>query len=178
MPAIGYVDPDFGQDYRIISPSTVLNRMRELDGQADLVNAAVGEYTTEVARQTGGEAFVRAWASFYGEWKLFFRENQDWLSRFTSGVVEQAEGYAVRFNALEARFRAFDIADPGTPTREEVEEAIGSNAILWAGLAVVSLFGIALLVREGTKAAREARAFMPPINSPSWPAMAGVRHLR
>ncbi|HMO94946.1 MAG TPA: hypothetical protein PKD27_02430 [Tepidiformaceae bacterium] len=161
---LAWVDPNFGQDYRIISPSVVGNRMADLDRQVTRLNDIIGsgDITGRIADFPNGTEFIRAWAAFVGEWRVFYRENSDWLSRFTSGVVREAERFAARFNDFELRFNGFRLnVETGLPARNIVEPGAGRTMLLWVGLGVVGLFGAAWLIREGRGAVREARDFLP-----------------
>lgn len=178
---LSYVRPGTGQDGRIIAPQVVLNKMNEIDGQVSLLQAVIADdaNTGRIAEQPDGTAFIRAWAAFTGEWRLFFEENRDWLSRFTSGVVDQVEGFARRYNGFEDRLRAFELGiEPGTPTRDELSEGRGGSALLWAGVLVAGIFGVAWLTREGRRLYAETRGEFRLHPSSAQPAMQGLRRRR
>lgn len=187
---LAYVNPDFGQDWRIISPQVVGDRMAELDRQISQLNTVIGadENTGRIADRPGGTQYIREWASFVGEWRVWYVDHQDWLSRFTSGVVRQAEEYAARFNRFEERLVAMNLnIATGNPTREEVEPGASRSMLLWGAIGVAAIFGVAWLLKEGRGVAREARAYFPERTSsgPSYdlgpapaPTFRGLRRLR
>lgn len=151
---LGYVDPESQPWWQIIEPSAVLTKMNELHTQNRALNQAVDERTDAVA-DVLGTAFVAQWAAYFGEWLVFYRENQGWFDRFSSATVNQLRTFIDRSNAFERRLRGVRI-DPGTPTPEEVGGGRDVPAWGWALIAVGGvlaggfvLWGAAKVLREG-----------------------------
>ena len=170
MMMLQFVDPDESSDWQVISPQTVLNKMRELDAQVSITQNTISRNLAggspddphAIAYQTGGEDFVARWAAFMGEWRSFYEENRGWLDRFTSGVVTQLRGYIRRYNALEERLAAFGVITP-TPTQDEVGGGGVSPMKLVVGgvLVVAGIFGVAWLLRESRSAYETVRPDLP-----------------
>lgn len=154
--SIGYIDPQDGDDWQVISPGAVLNKMRELDHQVVLTQQALSAHLSGGGPLASEPELVAGWASYYAEWRSFYEDNDDWLSRFTSSVVVQFRSYMHRYNALERQLRAAGLT-VATPSEEDVASGSWTKALIVGGVVVVGIFGLAWLVRESSGFVREGR---------------------
>jgi len=166
MRGLGYVSPETQPWWQIIEPSVVLAKMRELDTQNRTINMAFNVDTGVGAGAIAdalGTPFVAAWASYYGEWVLFFGENQGWLDRFSSATGDQLVSLINRSNSFEERLRAVHI-DPGTQTPEEVGgRERGLPAWGWGLIAIGAITASGVALWGISRVLGESRALIGPL---------------